>query len=120
MLPKSNTFLISWFSYMKHQFVPIVGPKQNTPLSAWRLGARGLRLEWLYQCERPSNSYHEIFKSGLLANCSTTCLNVLRMWHIKAMGKQKNKQPQPTNLTKQEAQTNMVDFDHKLKLNVLI
>jgi hypothetical protein len=36
------------------------------------------------------------------------------------MGKQKNKQPQPTNLTKQEAQTNMVDFDHKLKLNVLI
>jgi len=30
---------------MKHQFVPIVGPKQNTPLSAWRLGARGVRLE---------------------------------------------------------------------------
>jgi len=59
-------------------------------------------------------------KGGLLANCCTTCLNVQRMWHIKAMGKQKNKQPQPTTLTKQEAQTNMVDFDHKFELNVLI
>ncbi len=30
-------FLESWYSYKKHRFVPLIGPRW-TPLSAWKLG----------------------------------------------------------------------------------
>jgi hypothetical protein len=36
-------FLISWSSYMKHKFIPLVGPEQ-TLLNAWRLGLGKIRL----------------------------------------------------------------------------
>ncbi len=37
-------FLISWSSYKKHIFVPLLGPKW-TPSNAWRLGLGGIGLK---------------------------------------------------------------------------
>jgi hypothetical protein len=37
-------FFISWSSYRKHIFIPLVGPKR-TPPSAWRLGQKRIGLK---------------------------------------------------------------------------
>jgi hypothetical protein len=42
--PNLTSLLISWSSYKKHIFVPLIGPKQ-TLLSPWRLGLGIIGLE---------------------------------------------------------------------------
>jgi hypothetical protein len=41
--PDLTHFLISWSSYVKHKFIPLV-ELERTPLNAWRLGLGGIRL----------------------------------------------------------------------------
>ncbi len=38
-----TNFLIFWSSYRKHRFILLVG-LERTPLNAWKLGSRGIRL----------------------------------------------------------------------------
>jgi hypothetical protein len=68
-------FLISWSSYTKHKFIPLVGLKQ-TPLSVWRLGPWRIGLKWAPMHDWALQWSSQCSRGVPLTNCITTHLNV--------------------------------------------
>jgi hypothetical protein len=68
-------FLILWSLYMKHRFVPLVGPKW-TPLNA-KIGTKKNRAKMILPYQEKALKHVPLCtKVGLLANCFATHLNV--------------------------------------------